>query len=256
MKLSRAIRLVLGGALLALVPWATAAPATASVPGMGTWQTELQPRDLNRDGIVDAWYDTSQDLTWLAKVSPLGDQASWQETLSYIDHLALGGYQDWRLPIMAPANGTSWIRDFSWNGDTDYGYNNTRTEFGHLFYVTLGNKAPCAPGSIVEEQLCIDPWPASPGDRRNTGPFELTLPPWQNGSFWMSIANGGYAAADFNGFQIVCSLCDNTISLGAGFFVVRNGDVQVPAIPEPGVGWLALSGVVVMALVRRRRRTG
>lgn len=230
-------------------------PGTASadpIPGQGTWETELKPRDVNHDGIVDAWYDTALDVTWLAQVSPIG-VVGWDQTLSWLAHLNLGGYTGWRLPVMAPANGTGWNLEFSFDGDTDSGYNNRGTEFGHLFYVTLGNKAPCAPGSDATIRYCRDPWPADTGQTHNTGPFR-DLASEGRFSFWMATHDGGWAAADLSGLQIACSLCDNTTSLGAGFFALRDGDLLVAAVPEPAPFVLALAGGVVLALVRPRRR--
>ena len=39
---------------------------SAAVSGQGTWETTLQARDVDANGVVDAYYDTVLDITWLA----------------------------------------------------------------------------------------------------------------------------------------------------------------------------------------------
>ena len=46
---------------------ASLAPAqAAAVPGQGTWETTLKARDINGDHVIDAYYDTALNITWLA----------------------------------------------------------------------------------------------------------------------------------------------------------------------------------------------
>src|SRR5690349_11799993 len=53
--------------VFALTLTTVVAPVAASpVSGQGTWESELQARDINSDGLVDAYYDTALNLTWLA----------------------------------------------------------------------------------------------------------------------------------------------------------------------------------------------
>jgi hypothetical protein len=124
---------------------------------------------------------------------------------------------------------------------------------GHLFYVTLGNRPPCAPGSGYNglPQECLNPWPQA-GDHYNTGPFKNLELGDVGRSYW-STTTTGYGAMDPHGAQIACVFCDNTISLGANFMVVRSGDVQVPAIPEPSSAVLLLVGFGVLLVASRRR---
>jgi hypothetical protein len=42
---------------------------SAPISGQGTWETTLQNRDLNGDGIADAFYDTQLNVTWLRNVN-------------------------------------------------------------------------------------------------------------------------------------------------------------------------------------------
>lgn len=232
--------------------WVSSAHAVP-VPGQGTWETTLHARDIDHDGVTDAYYDGALNITWLANASPLG-VASWEDTNAWIAAYSIGGFSDWRLPFMpGPVNGRFWNREFSWDGSTDNSYNNSRTEMGHLFYLTLGNLAPCGPGSDPNiPHDCINQWPNGRPEM-NTGPFEgLHLGP-SDYSYW---ANSpiGYGGIDSNGYQFVCVFCDNTISLGAHFVVVRNGDVQASAVPEPDTLAMALVGSLAAVTVSARRR--
>src|SRR6476646_6939111 len=65
--------------------------ASAPIPGQGTWTTVLFPRDINGDGTVDAWYDTSTNLTWLASAQNL----TYAEGASYIAGLNVYGVTGW-----------------------------------------------------------------------------------------------------------------------------------------------------------------
>lgn len=108
----------------------------------GTWQTTLQARDVDGDGIVDAYYDTEQDLTWLADMEyavtsgyqPFIDDglfsnvASWHTVMGWVDYLNTNahlGATNWRLPRIPE------------------GSHDSRGEMGHLYYWTLGNKVKC-----------------------------------------------------------------------------------------------------------------
>ena len=39
---------------------------SSGVPGQGTWETTHRARGINRDGAVDAYYDTALNINWLA----------------------------------------------------------------------------------------------------------------------------------------------------------------------------------------------
>jgi PEP-CTERM motif len=71
-------------ALLALAATAQA----AGVSGQGTWETTLQPRDINADGKTDAFYDSVLKVTWLA------DANAWAANLNVY------GATGWRLPTL------------------------------------------------------------------------------------------------------------------------------------------------------------
>ncbi len=85
-------------ALLAALAMGASAYA-APVCGQGTWETTLQARDINNDNIVDAWYDTSSDITWLANWNANG-QMTWSQAMNWAALLDVYGVSGWRLPTV------------------------------------------------------------------------------------------------------------------------------------------------------------
>ena len=109
-------------------------------------------------------YDSEQNITWLQDMSyaqtsgayPIDLFHQYSAARDWADSLVFGGYNDWRLP------GGNLLNDYqmqpgetsadysnrmlmlfnlrSFDGSTDFGYNNTRSELGHLF-AELGNLA-------------------------------------------------------------------------------------------------------------------
>ena len=59
----------------------------------------LQGRDLNGDTVVDAFYDTVLDITWLRDANVNGAM-DWNTAVAWADGYSFGGYSDWRLPTM------------------------------------------------------------------------------------------------------------------------------------------------------------
>ena len=102
----------------------------------GAAQAALEDRDLDGDTVVDAFYDTDLDITWLRNANVNG-QMDWDTAVAWADGYNLGGHSDWRLPTGAC-----------------YGWNCRSSEMGHLWYDELGN---------------------SPGPMTNTGDFQNLL---------------------------------------------------------------------------------
>lgn len=127
---------------------ATAASTASAIPisGQGTWETTLQARDLNTDGIVDAYYDTVLDISWLADANYAGTlglrSLSWaqygqlykEEANVFVAGLDIHGVTGWRHTTAG-------------NEQPDYcspSYCSLQptpgdSELAHLYYVTLGN---------------------------------------------------------------------------------------------------------------------
>jgi Protein of unknown function (DUF1566)/PEP-CTERM motif len=95
--------------------------ACAALAVAGSAQAALQDRDLDGDTVVDAFYDTDLDITWLRDANVNGGPLDWATAVSWADGFSLAGYTDWRLPT----------------SDTCEGFGCTSSEMGHL-YVELG----------------------------------------------------------------------------------------------------------------------
>lgn len=234
------------GALLLCGTTAQAAP----VSGQGTWQTTLQARDLNNDGVTDAFYDTELNVTWLRNADGNG-RMTWDAAKTWASNLVVGGYSGWRLPTIVDSGAPGCV-EFNAAGGTDCGYNvQTKSgaivysELAHLYYTTLGNKAYCASGSVT----CNS---AQPGwGLTNTSNFQNL----QSNYYWSGTeyAPNIYSAWYFNtteGFQ-------DGYAKGYAFYAVavRPGDVTA-AIPEPETYALMLVGLATMLVVQRRRAVG
>lgn len=233
----------------ALAMMAAATVQAAGVPGQGTWETALQPRDLNGDGTVDAWYDSTRDLSWAADADPLGAQ-TWQATQSWVEALNLHGVTGWRLPTIQGVGGCFPVcLDYTYDGSGDCGYNvnPALSELAHMYQVVLGNTPE------VNSAGTANP----PGwGLTNTGPFvnlragdyptALTLvynnPQGPELLVWLFQTHYGYQDSGVAG--------DPTFHAWA----VHDGDVALAAVPEPGSWALLLAGLGVVARLGRHRQ--
>lgn len=59
------------GAVVAAATLTTGVALADGVPGQGTWESALLPRDIDGDTTTDAFYDTELDITWLRR-NPVG----------------------------------------------------------------------------------------------------------------------------------------------------------------------------------------
>jgi len=100
------------------------AAALAAILLAGAAQAALEDRDLDGDAVVDAFYDTELDITWLRDANVNGAM-NWWNAVAWANGYSFGGYSDWRLPT----------------SDTCSGYGCTGSEMGHLWYTELGNPA-------------------------------------------------------------------------------------------------------------------
>jgi hypothetical protein len=239
---------VISTALIAAVLGAQA----AAVPGQGNWQSTLLPRDLDGDGVVDAYYDTALDISWLdnfeadtrdanAFAIHAGFPASFEVARDWAAGLDVYGVTGWRLPRVEPVDGVAFRTSVgSLDGSTDVGPALAGTgwgkasELGHLYYVTLGN-AFNAFG--------------------NNGPLARDL-----------FYGEGVWTETFTLFPFITGCCanDNFVLLKSGVqtnsagtplfgaWAVHAGDVA--AVPEPASLALMVGGLATVALFSRRRR--
>ncbi len=206
---------------------------TLGTHASAAWQSLLQSRDINRDGVVDAYYDTSLGITWLADsqaaagsvfddsppFGPVGG-LSWSSAMAWAGQLNVFGTTGWRLPSAYNAGTSNVCVGFSCIG----------SEMGHLRYVTLGNS-----GLVLQE----------------AGPF-LGL---AGGQYWTSTTVESDSSVawvlDFtNGAQ------GRATKLGWVYaWAVHDGDV-LATVPEPHSLALVLLALGTGLLVTKRDPIG
>ena len=133
-----------------LVLSATLALATSEVKAAGTWATTLKKRDLNGDGVVDAYYDTTLGITWLANMQLAGNPwfVSWFQAKQWVAGLNINGITGWRLPTIDP-NSCDWYWDARLCA---LGPNGKKAELPYMQCVTLGDTSgPFSNGLPVQD---------------------------------------------------------------------------------------------------------
>lgn len=245
------IKTLLGVTTLAIASYATAAP----VAGQGTWETTLQARDLDNDGAVDAYYDTTLNISWLANANVIG-QVDFNSAATWANGLNVAGVSGWHLPtISIDSCGTTGSGPVFWNGGGICGYNpqaNT-SDMAHMYLTTLGN--PSYSGFV-------DSYGNGPGLSapllENSGPFSNLVP----FGYWFAL---DYAVDPWSGvantseawrFSFYAGRQDHLAqSEGLYAWAVHDGDVGViAAVPEPETYALMLAGMALMVPLARRRR--
>ncbi len=227
----------------------------AGVPGQGTWETTLQPRDLDKNGQTDAFYDTALDLTWLRDTNLPGSAGNWNAANAWAGALVFGGHTDWRLPTMVDtgAPGCDWSGGA---GGTDCGYNMpsaaAKLELSHLFFVTLGNKSYCDPNSSTVSVCNVQAgWgPSNTADFVGIDIFH---------SFWLGL---DYAPSQRPGylpyqnfawyFDISGGQAPDLKFRQKSAMAVHAGDIG--AVPEPETYALMLLGLAALVVSKRLRK--
>jgi len=188
-------------------------------------------------------YDNDLNITWLQDANyatTSGYDAdglmTWAEAMTWADNLVYGGYSDWRLPSIEPAN-----LKFGYDGTDGWGFNITvGSEMGHLYYTELGNLGEYDTGGNVQPGWGL----------ANTSPFNSL----QAYNYWTGYEYGLYGSS-FS-FNFANGSQDAPYNGDPSFYAiaVRNGDVTASSVPEPGTLMLLVSGLAGLALIRRKLR--
>jgi hypothetical protein len=197
----------------------------AGVSGQGTWETTLQPRDLDGNlSTAEAYYDTALYITWLADANYAGTaddtRMDWTTANNWAANLNIHGITGWRLPTVTDT-GTPGC-DFYYAG-TDCGYNvdTATSEMAHMFYVTLGNTAYCdTSGNCPQAGYGLS----------NTGPFSNI-----QRNYWSATelaTNLDWAWGDSFNDGLPGKQDVGPKSYGSYAWAVHSGDVGTP-IPVP-----------------------
>lgn len=229
--------------------------ATAGVLVSGAAQATLVDRG---GGLI---YDTALNITWLQNsnlaatntfgvsgINAIGTM-NWATANAWIAAMNAAtylGYNDWRLPITIDS-GTSGCNN-SFNG-TDCGYNvSTASEMAHLWYVDFQNKALYnTSGSGPQSGWGLVNNPLNPND-------ESLFTNLQSRSYWSGTVYAPSPASEAWYFNASVGYQGNVIqSTPLYAWAVRAGDVGASGAPEPAGLALALTGLGLLGLARRRR---
>ncbi|MEY4764744.1 MAG: hypothetical protein RI907_1417 [Pseudomonadota bacterium] len=235
-KVQRVIAPVLTAMLMGLPVLSQA----VAISGQGTWETDLQGRDL--DGNVangfEAYYDKALNITWLADANyakTSGYDAdglmTWEQAREWTASLNLGGVTGWRLPNMQ-------LRMCSGNGfaiaQCGYYADPSASEAAHMQFTTLGRPHINSTGTASMAQ---------------TGPFINIGETW--GSMFDDYVTGVKGAWIFN-FDSGYQGSSYTFNPHAAW-AVHDGDVTA-AVPEPQAAALMALGLIGLTAAARRRQ--
>ena len=172
-------------------------------------------------------YDTTRNITWLANMNTNGGM-QWGEAVAWADNLVHGGFSNWRLPTLIPA-------DASCTGA--FGMGCTGGELSGLFVTELGNKpyeSVLNPVGDTVEQIA------------NLALFSNV----QVSYYWSGQDSGGSEAWNFwTGYGQQEDDAKNYLAYAVA---VRPGDVTA-SVPEPQTLALALLALGATVVARRRR---
>ncbi len=185
-------------------------------------------------------YDTTRNITWLADMNyaktsghtgagvNTNGTMNWDAAVAWADNLVYGGFSDWRLPTLNPADTTCSI-----------GYDCTGSELSGLFVTDLGNKA---------FQSVLNPVDDTVEQIANLALFSNV----QSTGYWSGLEfapnpDFAWAFLTFQGSQSVLAKNNGLFAVA-----VRPGDV-VSEVPEPQTLALMLLALGATAVVRRKR---
>ena len=226
-----------------LKTWAAAA---AIVALSGAAQAAL----VNRVGGMI--YDTTRNITWLADMSyaytsghtgtgvDANGQMTWAAATAWANNLVYGGFSDWRLPTLNPADTTCSIPLFVNSFGIQWvGTGCTGGELSGLFVTDLGIK----PGESVLDQVGD-----TPEQIANLALFSNVA----NNVYWSGTeyAPNPASAWFFRSFAGDQDFNDKGYALNV--VAVRPGDVAA-SVPEPQTLALALLALGATVVARRRR---
>lgn len=209
-----------------------AALAAAALIGSGSSFAQLAARDIDLDGVTDAYYDSAQNITWLADAGLAAQQGldggfgpgliSWQQATAWAAQLDVYSVTGWRLP-------RSYVPDLD-----------------ALCANATGNLGACVGLIRFETEGTRMSAYADGADFLNTG-----------GSFWTgNLYQGALGGNDYVqvwGFGGTIGYYTDEVSVPLSqAWAVHDGDVT--PVPEPSTYALMLLGLAVVAVARRARR--
>lgn len=249
-----------GAVCFGLTTLATTTNAQAvAVSGQGTWVTTLQGRDLdgNSDNGFEAYYDTAQNLTWLADANLAASTGVSASGL-------VQGFNPFLGVIGAPntAEGIAYGANLGGLG----GWQLPSVSLGQEIYTTV-----CQPGQTTCDRIPTGRFEVLPGSSQLQQLMEVTLGnrSSSNGNYalentgpFKNLQAGGYWSSkfmattnSFSGWQYDTATGQHLQQayFNSGYaWLVRPGDVA--AVPEPqSVAMWAFGILALMGAVLRRK---
>ena len=241
-------------------------------------QATLLGRDLNNDGTYDAYYDNVLNISWLADANyamTSGRSATgrllWSEAMDWAGQLNIYGVSAWRLPTLAPINGSAFLPEFSNNATTDtgtgiegLGWANSEgtpvSELGWMYYGNLGGVNAVLPSGFVVPGSCAN-WVISGSAPNfclpNSGPFSNI----QRTAYWANLESFMIPSSPVRAaFVLDMDIgYQQDVQFGNSLFAwaVHDGDVGGNPVPAPGTLALLVAGFLGwMGVKRSRHRAG
>ena len=198
-------------------------------------------------------YDTDGKMTWGAAVA-------WADGLSYYDSVRDVTYDDWRLPTVAPIDGSTFNYSWATNGSADKGYHisdagtiyagATGSELAYMYYNNLLGNEPYFNTDRSKNPL----WTGvvSPDFTDATDGLPESFTNLQSYVYWSGTE---YARDTTLAWHFYTNYGGQDVIKKTNEFyawAVRPGDVS--AVPIPGAVWLFGSGMLGLAGMVRRKR--
>jgi hypothetical protein len=208
-----------------------------AVSGQGTWEQTLQARDLdgNKANGAEAYYDTTQNITWLADANYLKTSgAAWADADGKAPMITTYGGYPWRS---VNAYNMDWVLPVAPYSSSTINQDAANSQLKNLFEKVLGNKS--TNGVYVLS---------------NTGPF-LNI---QSGSYLTNVLipepSNNYVPYSF-AYSAVTGLYSRT-SYNTTAYAMFNtvGDFGTP-VPEASTWGMLLLGLLGVGLARARKAT-
>ncbi|HSB97069.1 MAG TPA: VPLPA-CTERM sorting domain-containing protein [Spongiibacteraceae bacterium] len=205
-------------------------------------------------------YDSSLNITWLQDASyakttgvDLGLGMSWADSTAWVQNLVYGGFSDWRLASGHVVGDTiidsQGLRSFTYDGSTDNGYNNTRSEIGHLFF-ELGNKGAYNNLGVAQAGYGVTHSSFVDASTHQIISF-LNINTW---AYWEAEI---YAPASPYAWYYNTSHAAQSFILAGTLnaaWAVHDGDIaNVSSVPVPAAAWLFGSGLLGLVGAARRK---
>jgi hypothetical protein len=263
---------------------------------VGTWETTLQARNLDGNpSTVEAWYDTTLDITWLANANlaasnsfgliygaNLGPYAgdpsgydgfvnsdgtmNWPGAMFWLDAMNASnsgagylGYNGWRLPTMMDT-GAPGCDDA--NSGTDCGYNVQTTSGSPPYpaatvYSEMASMFYDTLGNLAfADTSGVSPQPG--WGFSNPGPFD-SVQSGQDEYYWSGLE---YAPDTDNAWLFTFHdggqtnfTKDGDPSIPIYAWAVHSGDIGAAIVPLPAAVWLFGGGLIGLIGMAGKRRS-